>query len=102
MNVTGMDEEGAEGETIVAIAEGRHNRTVESQNVRLAFGGLIFAILAILTPMIYEELGLIAAGTTALAVVIVSSFLLIWRNNARRAIPDKQKGDFPKSPGVGR
>lgn len=61
------------------VQEGNHNRKIEGHNVRLTVGGLVFAILAILTPILYEEVGLIPAAVTVLLAVAVSILWYTWR-----------------------
>jgi hypothetical protein len=54
-----------------AVEDVRHNQKVERHNQRLAWGGLIFAILAIVLPLVYSEMG-VGAAMFAGAVVLVA------------------------------
>jgi hypothetical protein len=51
-----------------AVEDVRHNQKVERHNQRLAWGGLIFVILAIALPLVYSEMGI---GATLFAGAVV-------------------------------
>ena len=68
-----------------AVEDVRHNQKVERHNQRLAWGGLLFAILAIALPVVQAEWGirgtLLTAGGVLVAVGACFGLWLLRRNS---------------------
>jgi len=70
-----------------SVEEDRQKQKSQQLNVRLAWGALVFAVLAIAVPLVYEEAGLLVTLAFALLVVVLGGAAigcLQWIRRSRR------------------